>query len=390
MIVKDEAQRLPCCLQSVQGVVDEMIVVDTGSRDRTVDIAQQFGATVYHQSWQDDFALARNESLKYAKGKWILVLDADEILLADCVPELQQAIKNPDCLAITLLRQEIGALQNPYTLVARLFRRHPRIQFQRPYHESIDDCVDALRQESDHWTVGELSTLAIAHEGYQPDAIAQRNKADRAERIMSQYLSTHPQDAYICSKLGGLYHAQGRVSAAIGILEQGLRQPVLEPAVVYELHYHLGLTYTAAEQFLLAQQHYEQALGVELPILLKLAAYINLAALYTHQGQWSAAENLLTQVLAAQPHLAIAHYNLGLIYKTQGNFQAAISAYQQAIALEPDYPEAHQNLGVVYFKIGQVHLSLPAFQRAISLYETRNPAEAQRLRQTLHELGFQA
>jgi tetratricopeptide (TPR) repeat protein len=389
MIVKDEAQRLPRCLQSVKGVADEMIVVDTGSCDRTVDIAQQFGAAVYHQPWQDDFALARNESLKYAKGEWVLVLDADEILLADCVPELQRAIENPDCLAVTLLRQEIGALQNPYTLLARLFRRHPQIQFQRPYHESIDDCVDALMQESDHWTVSELSTLAIAHEGYQPDAIAQRNKADRAERIMSQYLSTHPQDAYICSKLGGLYHAQGRVSAAIDILEQGLRQPIPEPAVVYELHYHLGLTYTTAEQFPLAQQHYEQALGVELSILLKLAAYINLAALYTHQGQWSEAENLLAQVLAAQPHLAIAHYNLGLIYKTQGNFQDAISAYQQAIALEPDYPEAHQNLGVVYFKIGQVHLSLPAFQRAIALYETFNSAEAQRLRQTLHELGFQ-
>jgi tetratricopeptide (TPR) repeat protein len=389
MIVKDEEQRLPLCLQSVRDVVDEMIVVDTGSRDRTVEIAQFFGAQVYHQSWQDDFALARNESLKYAKGEWILVLDADETLLADCIPELQRAISAPDCLAITLLRQEIGALQNPYTLVARLFRRHPRIQFQRPYHESIDDCVYALMRESTHWTVRGLSTLAIAHEGYQPDAIAQHNKVDRAERIMSQYLSTHPQDAYICSKLGGLYHAQGRVSEAIGLLEQGLHQPVSEPAVIYELHYHLGLTYTATAQLALAQQHYEQALGVERPILLKIATYINLAALHTNQGQWTKAESLLTQVLAAQPQLAIAHYNLGLIYKTQGKFQDAIVAYEQAIALEPDYPEAYQNLGVVYFKIGQVHLSLPAFQRAIALYETRNPAEALRLRQTLQDLGFQ-
>jgi tetratricopeptide (TPR) repeat protein len=389
MMVNDEEQKLPHCLQSVQGLVDEIIVVDTGSRDRTVEIAQDFGATVYYQPWQDDFALARNEALKYAKGEWVLVLDADETLMADCIPELQQAITNPDYLAITLLRHEIGALQNPYTLLARLFRRHPRIHFERPYHECIDDCVKALMQESDRWKVGCLSTLAIAHEGYQPGTIAQRNKIERAERIMSKYLSTHPQDAYICSKLGGLYQIQGRISEAILTLEQGLSQPVPESAVVYELHYHLGLTYVATGQIPLAQQHYERALGVDLPILLKIATYINLAALYTDRGQWSEAENLLIQVLAVQPHLAIAHYNLGLVCKAQGKFQDAIAAYEQAIVLDPNYPEAYQNLGVVYFKIGQVHLSLPAFQRAIALYETRNPEEALRLRQTLQELGFQ-
>jgi tetratricopeptide (TPR) repeat protein len=389
MMVNDEEQKLPHCLQSVQGLVDEIIVVDTGSRDRTVEIAQDFGATVYYQPWQDDFALARNEALKYAKGEWVLVLDADETLMADCIPELQQAITNPDYLAITLLRHEIGALQNPYTLLARLFRRHPRIHFERPYHECIDDCVKALMQESDRWKVGCLSTLAIAHEGYKPGTIAQRNKIERAERIMGKYLSTHPQDAYICSKLGGLYHIQGRIAEAIRTLKQGLSQPEAESPVVYELHYHLGLTYVTTGQLSLAQQHYERALGVDLPILLKIATYINLAALYTDRGQWSEAENLLIQVLAVQPHLAIAHYNLGLVCKAQGKFQDAIAAYEKAIVLDPNYPEAYQNLGVVYFKIGQVHLSLPAFQRAIALYETRNSAEALRLQQTLQELGFQ-
>jgi tetratricopeptide (TPR) repeat protein len=389
MIVKDEAQRLPRCLQSVQGVVDETIVVDTGSSDRTIKIAQEFGANVYHFPWNDDFAAARNESLKYAKGAWILVLDADETLLEDCIPNLQRAIQNRNHLAITLLRHEIGAQQNPYTLVARLFRRHPQIQFQRSYHESIDDPVSALILESPHWKVVGLSEPAIAHDGYQADIISTRNKGARAERIMGQYLAQNPQDAYICSKLGGLYLSQGQTAKGLVTLEQGLAQSPTQPAVVYELHYHLGVAYKAADQLSLAQHYYEQALTADLADVLKIAAFINLAALYTDQGQWENAQDLLSQVLRIQPDLVIAHYNLGLTYKAQGQYPNAIAAYQATLQLDPNYAEAHQNLGVVYFKLGQMPESLSAFRQAIALHDHHNPTEALRLRTTLKDLGFE-
>ena len=80
MIVKNEKAFLERCLKSVQGLVDEIIVVDTGSRDKTKEIALRFGAKVYDFNWCDDFSLARNEWLKYATGDWILVLDADEMI----------------------------------------------------------------------------------------------------------------------------------------------------------------------------------------------------------------------------------------------------------------------------------------------------------------------
>ena len=396
MIVKDEESMLPRCLKSVQGFVDEIIVVDTGSTDRTVEIAQQFGAAVYHHPWKDDFADARNVSLQYAQGDWILALDADETLMPDCIPALQAAIENPHCLAITLLREEMGAQQNPYSLVCRLFRRHPQIQFQRPFHETIDDDITALIQQEPHWEVHSLSTPAIAHDGYRPEAIAQRQKSDRAERIMSRYLKAHPQDAYMCSKLGALYVTQGQHALGLSLLEQGLAAQPEASATHYELHYHLGLAYTATHQIAMAQQHYELALETELPDLLKLAAYINLAALYSDSQNWTQAEALLTYVALIQPDLAdsecaaIAHYNLGLVYKAQGNFSAAITAYAQAIALHPNNPEAYQNLGVVYFKQGQVLESLAAFQEAIVLHTLQgNTAEAQRLQQTLADMGWQ-
>jgi glycosyltransferase involved in cell wall biosynthesis len=68
MIVRDEAANLPACLTSVKDVVDELIVLDTGSTDETVTIAQSFGAQVQHFTWCNDFSAARNESLKYATG----------------------------------------------------------------------------------------------------------------------------------------------------------------------------------------------------------------------------------------------------------------------------------------------------------------------------------
>ena len=79
MIVKNEEETLPRCLVSVKPVVDEMIVVDTGSTDRTKEIARVFGAKVFDYEWADDFSGARNFSLSKAKGNWILILDADEV-----------------------------------------------------------------------------------------------------------------------------------------------------------------------------------------------------------------------------------------------------------------------------------------------------------------------
>ena len=134
MIVKNEATRLPQCLRSVQAVVDEMIVLDTGSTDETPAIARQFGAKVFESTWQQDFAAARNEALAQVTGDWVLVLDADETLTPECVGAIRQAIAVEDHLVVNLIRQEIGAAQSPYSLVSRLFRRHPDLSFSRPYH----------------------------------------------------------------------------------------------------------------------------------------------------------------------------------------------------------------------------------------------------------------
>jgi glycosyltransferase involved in cell wall biosynthesis len=87
MIVKNEQASLPQALTSVKDIVDEMVVLDTGSTDQTVEIARKFSAKVYHFEWCNDFSAARNEALKYVQGKWVLVLDADEVLTAEIVSQ---------------------------------------------------------------------------------------------------------------------------------------------------------------------------------------------------------------------------------------------------------------------------------------------------------------
>jgi tetratricopeptide (TPR) repeat protein len=389
MIVRDEADNLSSCLSSVMAIVDEMVVLDTGSTDETVAIARSFGAQVHHFTWCNDFSAARNAALQYVTGDWVLVLDADERLEPGIVPELKQITQLEKSLVVNLVRQEIGAAQSPYSLVSRLFRRHPKIRFSRPYHAMIDDSVAAILQREPQWQVIDLPVVAILHEGYQAGAIASRDKLQKARVTMERFLVSHPGDPYVCSKLGALYVQIDKVSYGIELLERGLKSAQVDPPVCYELHYHLGIAYSRLQHFDQAAMHYQKAL--EQPILprLKLGAYNNLGNLRKTKGDLVGAKAVYEQSLEVDPSFARGYYNLGMTLKAMGQLGEAIAHYHQAIQLNPNYAEAHQNLGVTLLKLGKVAESLAAFEQAIALHQQHDPAEAQRLRQGLQEMGFQ-
>ena len=389
MIVKNEEVALPSCLSSVKNVVDEMVVLDTGSTDRTPEIAQEFGAKVYNFEWSNDFAVARNESLKYVHGDWILVLDADEALVPEIVPQLKQAIQQPGYLLINLVRQEVAAAQSPYSLISRLFRNHPDIRFSRPYHALVDDSVSLILSQEPQWRVGYLSEVAIRHTGYQKSAIAQRDKFSKAQAAMEGFLTRHPTDPYVCSKLGALYVQIGHVAQGVGLLERGLTSKSLNSEILYDLHYHLGIAYTHLQQPVEAIAHYQTAIQQPIHTTIKVGAYNNLGSLLKTTGNLAGAKTAYQLALQIDPGFAVGHYNLGMVFKALNCFQEAIAAYQQALHFQPDYAEAYQNLGVVLLHIGKVAESLAAFQQAIALHQQHNPDEAQRLRLGLREMGFQ-
>lgn len=160
MIVKNEEQHLSRCLLSVKPVIDEMIVVDTGSTDRTKDIARVYGAKVYDFPWNDDFSAARNHSLSMAQGDWVLVLDADEVISPLDYQALNRIVRKkplePAGYAMVTRnytnevaakgwtandriyrREEAGSGWFP-SLKVRLFPNDKQIRFQNPVHELVE------------------------------------------------------------------------------------------------------------------------------------------------------------------------------------------------------------------------------------------------------------
>ncbi len=389
-IVKNEEAALPKCLSSVQDVVDEIVVLDTGSTDNTVEIAQSFGAKVHHFQWCNDFSAARNEALKYVTGDWILVLDADETLSPKIIPSLHEAIQTEEYLLINLLRHEIGAAQSPYSLVSRLFRNHPDIRFSRPYHALIDDSVSVILTKEPHWQVRYLPEVAILHYGYQEGAIAQHNKYTKAQAAMEEFLATHPNDPYVCSKLGALYLETGKISQGVQLLTTGIAGiQGYDSEVLYELYYHLGIAYSRLQNPQQAIYYYKAATNLAIYPMIKLGAYNNLGNLLKESGDFNGAKAAYQTALEIDPSFVTGYYNLGMTLKAMGLFMDAISCYLKAIELNPHYADAYQNLGVAQLKIGNVQHSLAAFGKAIALHQQHNPKEAQRLRRGLQDMGFE-
>ena len=387
-IVKDEELTLPKCLGSVKDLVDELVILDTGSSDRTPEIAREYGARVYDFPWGNDFAAARNESLKYVKGDWVLVLDADEVLVGEKISQIKEVIKREHHLLINLVRQEIGASQSPYSLVSRLFRNHPEVKFSRPYHAMVDDSIAEIIGREPEWQVGELPGVAILHDGYRQGAIAAKNKRERARLAMESYFAQNPKDVYVCSKLGGLYVESGQVAKGIKLLKRGLKSPARDGLLSYELHYHLGIAYRQQEELAKAKKHYQKAVELEILPQLKLGAWNNLGGLLKDEGDLVGAKNAFLRALKIDGNFATGFYNLGMTLKAMGVFGEAIACYEQAIKLNPNYAEAYQNLGVVLLKVGRVRESLEGFKRAIALHEKANSPEAKRLREGLKSMGF--
>ena len=380
MIVRNEEARLATCLASVKGFADEMVVIDTGSVDATVAVAEQAGARVEQMEWPGDFAPARNHALQYLKGDWVLVLDADEQLRPEVVPSLKALMAQPDVLVINLLRYEIGAAMAPYSSVSRLFRRHPSIQWSRPYHSMIDESVQAILTSETHWRIANCSEPAILHDGYRPELLAGSDKADQLREAMESDLKRHPGDPYASAKLGGLLISEGRATEAIPLLRQGLEGATAQSSERYELLLHLGLALTESDPDE-AMASYRQALDIPLDTRITLGARLNLAARLMEQDQLDEAIQLTQTATQRAPEVALGWYNLGLMLRKKGEIASALDAYGRSLALDPNNAACHQNHAVARLLGGDIEAARNGFRKAIELLAAQGRTdEARQLR----------
>ena len=389
MIVRDEEARIEDCLKSVKGFADEIVLLDTGSVDGTIALAEACGARVERMDWPGDFAPARNAALELVKGDWVLVLDADEELRSEAIPQLKALMAQPDVLVINLLRHELGAAMAPYSNVSRLFRRHPRLRWSKPYHSMIDESVDALLKQEPGWRIANCTEPALLHEGYRPDLLAGSDKADRLRQSMESWLKDQPNDPYACAKLGALEVSDGNRDRGLTLLRQGLEQlPEGDgsSAERYELLLNLGIA-LASEDSEAAVKCYREALQQPLETRLSLGARLNLAALLMQRNELEEAIQLTTTACQRAPEVALAWYNLGLMERRRGDLLAAIKAYERSLSVNPSHAESHQNLAVARLMGGDIDGARTGFRQAIALLRAQErQGEANALHAQVHGL----
>ena len=165
MIVRNEQANLVRCLESVRSVVDEMVIVDTGSKDETIAIAQHYGARVEHFAWCDDFAAARNYSLSQVTGEWILHLDADEELIVDDENFRQQLVRS-EVLGFAVTREDLIGVQDEIVggFHLRLFRNLPEFRYAHRFHEQLQYHGDRVRMYE------QIQGIKILHHGNSTEA----------------------------------------------------------------------------------------------------------------------------------------------------------------------------------------------------------------------------
>lgn len=248
MATKDEEMTVLGCIESVQNIVDEVVVVDTGSTDRTVEIVKTLGAKVIMHELKDDFGMVRNLSLRAASEDWILVLDADERIEKDDLPTLRNLAVINKCVGYflpwhTYLRD--GRKLVDYKL--NFFRNIPEVYYEGFVHENVTNSIRKLNG------LCEMVEVTIHHYPVWVKMIREK-KERKYEELLSRQVSLNPNDSRTLWFLGRTYHRWGMRQKAAREFEQAI-QSLSRP--VEALQASLGLA-----QIYIEENHISKAMSV--------------------------------------------------------------------------------------------------------------------------------
>jgi tetratricopeptide (TPR) repeat protein len=201
MIVRDEERHLGDCLALVRPHVDEIVIVDTGSTDRSIEIARSAGAEVQSLAWTDDFAAARNAALDLARCEWILYIDADERVVDGLTEADLSAMTDPDVVAARCRFSVHPDLTRYWEY--RLFRNRPDVRYEGRIHETMVPSLRRLEAEG-HRTI--CTGMAIDHLGYLGDQTA---KHHRNLPLLERQVQADPGRPYLWYQLGAVHLGLG-------------------------------------------------------------------------------------------------------------------------------------------------------------------------------------
>ena len=241
MIVRNEERVLQDCLKSVNGIFSQIVIIDTGSTDSTIKIAKNFTSEVHEISWPDSFALARNESLKFAKGQWIFWMDADDTLpLLSAEIILNAVISAPnDVIGFIVPVQfvEEGSFGGTRVDHVKLFRNFPGVSFEGRIHEQI---IQSLREHG-----GKIARLpaVVLHSGYDTSLEGQAKKHLRDNELLKLDLQDRPDHPFVLFNLGMTSHYCGDHESAVDWLTQSIAKSGCEESHVRKAFVLLGMSY---------------------------------------------------------------------------------------------------------------------------------------------------
>ncbi|MBV6519362.1 MAG: glycosyltransferase [Candidatus Brocadia sp.] len=345
MIVKNEEKFLSQCLASIKGAVDEIIIVDTGSTDKTVDIAHSFSANVYHHPWNNSFSEARNHSLEYARGDWILQIDADETLEQTDIPLLHTLINNDsyNVIYVAIYNELPGGCAKHY--FQRIFRRG-KAHFEGIVHNQLIFEGKALQSE-----------IRFYHYGYNLSEQEMQKKYTRTGDLLRQQLAGNPGNLFIMANLVRNYRNEYAFDKVIDFAENGLK--------------------ISASQTDLVSKNQRQRMSIDLA-----HAFIN-------KNLIDKAELVCKKALIENPDSFDILLVMGEVFMKKGVFHDALPCFKKYLILkekenkEPTFfllssdfyqyeHTVYNHIGECYKHLGLIHEAIVAYKKAIEL-NSRDP-----------------
>jgi len=376
MIVKNEEEHLPKALNSVKDAVDEIIIVDTGSTDNTVEIAKSFGARVYYYEWNNDFASARNEALKYATCDWILSMDADEEMKKEDIIKLKEIIRNisNDFLGIALpVISKSEDNEETINYVIRVFKNRDDIRFRRKIHEVVDYSIHDVGGK-----VLKLTDISINHKGYENQKRIME-KIERNSKILEEEFIANPDDPGILKYLGDTYLLKGDIQRSIefytnviDLAGDNIRHKYTKVSAL------LGLTkiYVSKNELEKAKFYATKAIEEDPNFP---DSYFLLGNIYFTEKLYSEAYSTLKRVLEVDPMKSF-----GLVFSSTvkglplyvmltacaielKRYSEAVIYGENALRISSNNPDIFNNLGIAYANLGVFSEARKCFERALEL-----------------------
>ena len=357
MIVKNEEKFLAQCLDSIKDIVDEIIIVDTGSTDSTVEIAKHYTDKVYFHEWQNNFSEARNHSLQYATGNWILIIDADEKLEKDDVKILRHALKynEYDSIFFSVLSDLPSGVSRNYS--QRVFRRG-KGYYDGIVHNQLVCEGSAL-----------VTDIRMYHYGYNLNPEKMLKKYKRTEFLLKNQLADKPNFGFAWMNLVRIYKCQELWDDVIKTAEEALnsKREFLDDSVYQMLMYDMAYALFTKGEYGIAEKScmellksYPDNLDVNfltgsINICKKnyqksIRNYMNYLRLSEGNQGNSKFTNLIVDTYASQGQ---AWNNIGSAHAELGQPDRAIDAYIKAISHKND-PIYYENLARTYLKQNRI------------------------------------